>query len=218
MMRFIPTHIPLNEMGSFDLWAWQFLWITGIWFGVRWGQGNLPIEAWANRVVIPAATVVAVLFCLRVAVSHGLELGASEFLFDKWHLGALRLLDFTAVAVLLVFSQSFLKPLVVRPLIMMGQSSLQVFCVHLLFCFAGLTLLGNASMLSAWKQVGLLAATFTAMLLTARLFAKSEAKHERQPRMALPDEVGIDTRPVVAGAGVFVPVAPVSASSSDRKN
>jgi hypothetical protein len=218
MMRFIPTHIPLNEMGSFDLWAWQFLWITGIWFGVRWGQGNLPIEAWANRVVIPAAIVVAVLFCLRVAVSHGLELGASEFLFDKWHLGALRLLDFTAVAVLLVFSQSFLKPLVVRPLIMMGQSSLQVFCVHLLFCFAGLTLLGNASMLSAWKQVGLLAATFTAMLLTARLFAKSEAKHERQPRMALPDEVGIDTRPVVAGAGVFVPVAPVSASSSDRKN
>src|ERR1700736_6368874 len=23
MMRFIPTRIPLNEMGSFDLWAWQ---------------------------------------------------------------------------------------------------------------------------------------------------------------------------------------------------
>src|ERR1700719_134403 len=32
MMRFIPTQIPLNEMGSFDLWAWQFLWILGIWF------------------------------------------------------------------------------------------------------------------------------------------------------------------------------------------
>src|SRR3984893_13292282 len=28
MMRFIPTRIPLNEMGSFDLWAWQFLWIV----------------------------------------------------------------------------------------------------------------------------------------------------------------------------------------------
>src|SRR5258705_6506153 len=185
MMRFIPTHIPLNEMGSFDLWAWQFLWIAGIWFGVRWGQGNLPIEAWAKRTVIPAAVVVAVLFSLRVAVSHGLELGASEFLFDKWHLGALRLLDFTAVGALLVFSQSFLKPLAVRPLVMLGQSSLQVFCVHLLFCFAGLTLLGNASMLSGWKQFGLLTATFTAMLLTAKAVLKSEAKQERQPKTAI---------------------------------
>ena len=42
MMRFIPTQIPLNEMGSFDLWAWQLLWIVGIWCGVRWAKGDLP--------------------------------------------------------------------------------------------------------------------------------------------------------------------------------
>jgi hypothetical protein len=52
-----------------------------------------------------------------------------------------------------------------------------------LFCFAGLTLLGNASMLSGWRQFALLAATFTAMLLTAKLFSKSEAKQERQPKV-----------------------------------
>jgi hypothetical protein len=57
-----------------------------------------------------------------------------------------------------------------------------VFCVHLLFCFAGLTLMGNASMLSGWRQFGLLAATFAAMLATAKLFSKSEAKYERQPK------------------------------------
>jgi hypothetical protein len=51
-----------------------------------------------------------------------------------------------------------------------------------LFCFAGLTLLGNASMLSGSRQFGLLAATFTAMLLTAKLFSKVEAKQERPPR------------------------------------
>jgi len=134
MMRFIPTRIPLNEMGSFDLWAWQFLWIMGVWLGVRWGQDNLPIETWAKRAVIPAVLIVSVLFELRRAISHGLQLGASEFLFDKWHLGPLRLLDFAAVATLLIFSQSVLKPLAIRPLVMMGQSSLQVFCVHLLFC------------------------------------------------------------------------------------
>jgi hypothetical protein len=182
MMRFIPTRIPLNEMGSFDLWAWQFLWIVGIWLGVRWGRNNLPIENWASRAVIPAALIFCLGFSLRHAISHGLQLGPSEFLFDKWHLGPLRLLNFAAGGIVLIYFQALLKPLAIRPLVMLGQSSLQVFCVHLLFCFAGLTLMGNASMLSGWKQFMLLSVTFAAMLLTAKLFSKSEAKHERQPK------------------------------------
>jgi hypothetical protein len=186
MMRFIPTRIPINEMGSFDLWAWQFLWIAGIWFGVRWAQDKLPVEKWASRAVIPAALLVCVFFGLRHAVSYGLPLGATEFLFDKWHLGALRLLNFAAAATVLIYFQSLLKPLAIRPLVLMGQCSLQVFCVHLLFCFAGLTLMGNASMLNGWKQFALLTVTFTAMLLTAKLFSKSEAKQERQPKAELP--------------------------------
>src|SRR5262249_41874871 len=98
---------------------------------------------------------------------------------------------FAAVAALLIFSQTFLKPLAIKPLILMGQSSLQVFCVHLLFCFAGLTLMGNASMLSGWRQVGLLVATFTAMMLTAMAFSKSEAKQERTPASApSPPQIG----------------------------
>jgi hypothetical protein len=181
MMRFIPTRIPLNEMGSFDLWAWQFLWIAGVWLGVRWGQDNLPIEQWARRVAIPAILIATPLFLLRRALERGVELGASEFLFDKWHLGPLRLMNFAAVAAVLIVAQSALKPLAIRPLVLLGQSSLQVFCVHLLFCFAGLTLMGNASTLNGWKQSALLIATFSAMLLTAKVYAKSEAKQERQP-------------------------------------
>jgi hypothetical protein len=187
MSKVVPTHIPLNEMGSFDLWAWQFLWIAGIWLGVRWGQGDLPIEKWARRAAIPALLITCPLFALRRVLEHGVELGRYEFLFDKWHLGPLRLLNFVAVGVLLVVAQSFLdKPIAIRPLVLMGQSSLQVFCVHLLFCFAGLTLLGNASMLTAARQVELLAVTFAAMLLTAKLFSKSEAKQERQAKTDAP--------------------------------
>lgn len=182
MMQFIPTRIPLNEMGSFDLWAWQFLWVCGIWLGVRWAKDSLPIEKWARRVVVPAAMLAAAFFILRRALERGVELGGSEFLFDKWHLGPLRLLNFALVGALLVVAQSALKPLAIRPLVLLGQSSLQVFCVHLLFCFAGLTLMGNASALSGWKQAALLIATFSAMLLTAKIFAKSEAKQERQPK------------------------------------
>ncbi len=83
---------------------------------------------------------------------------------------------------------------------MMGQSSLQVFCVHLLFCFAGLTLMGNASMLNGWKQFWLLTATFSAMLIAAKIFAKSEGKQERQPKADLPD----------------LPLGPAAASTTTR--
>jgi hypothetical protein len=183
MMRYIPTRIPLNEMGAFDLWAWQFLWFLGVWLGVRWAQDNLPIETWARKAMVPAVIIAVFCFIVRRKVAHGLALGATEFLFDKWHLGPLRVLDFAAVAALLILSQSAWKPLAIGPLVLLGQSSLQVFCVHLLFCFAGLTLMGNATMLNGWQQFALLSVTFTAMFITAKIFSKSEAKHERQGKI-----------------------------------
>jgi hypothetical protein len=182
MMRYIPTRIPLHEMGSFDLWAWQFLWFVGVWLGVRWAQDNLPIETWARRTVVPATVIAVFCFMLRRKLAHGFELGAWEFLFDKWHLGVIRMLDFAAVAVLLILSQPVTKVAAIRPLVLLGQSSLQVFCVHLLFCFAGLTLLGNASMLSGWRQLLLLSTTIAGMLITAKFFSKSEARSEGHAR------------------------------------
>jgi hypothetical protein len=41
-------------------------------------------------------------------------------------------------------------------------------------------------MLSGWKQFGLLSATFSGMLLTAKVFSKSEAKQERPAKTTLP--------------------------------
>lgn len=170
--------IPLNEMGSFDLWAWQLLWLVGIWMGVLWAEDRLPLERVAKQFTIPALVVVPIFWALRYKIGRGLELGNYEIYFDKWHLGLARLIDFSAVGILLIRARSFLKLFAVRPLVLMGQSSLQVFCTHLFFCFAGLTLLGNASMLSGWKQAGLLTTTLAAMLLTAKLFSKTEAKVE----------------------------------------
>jgi hypothetical protein len=204
--------IPLNEMGSFDLWAWQFLWILGVWLGVRWAQGNLPVERWARHVFVPAALTCAVLLPFRYAVGRGIELGAFEPMFDKWHFGVVRLINFAAVAALLIRFQSILKPLAVRPLVMLGQASLQVFCVHLLFTFAGLTLLGHATMLSAWQQIALLAATFAAMLLTAKIFSKSESKVERKGDI-VPGQESADG-PQLANAGAL----PVHAESHLQGN
>jgi hypothetical protein len=170
--------VPLNEMGSFDLWAWQFLWVIGLYVGVRWAKQDLPVESWARRLVVPATLVFAGLLALRYAVGRWVELGVFEVSFDKWHLGGVRLIDFAAVAALLIRFQRVIKPLVVRPLVMLGQSSLQVFCAHVLFCFLGLTIMGDASRVGGWQQVALLAATFSGLLLTAKIFARSEEKTE----------------------------------------
>ena len=182
--RVLGVRIPLNEMGSFDIWGWQFMWILGLWFGVRWASDNLPVEAWARKAIVPATVIFLTLLPLRYAVGRGLELHAFEPLFNKWHFGAVRLINFAAAAVLLIRFQSVLKPLARRPLVLLGQASLQVFCVHLLFTFAGLTLLGNAAMLSLWEQIALLVTTLAAMLATAKLFAKSEANRERSKESA----------------------------------
>src|ERR1700738_267330 len=211
-------HIPINEMVSFDVWAWQCLWILGLWFGVRWAEGNLPVEKWARRVVIPAAIVVAVLLPFRYAVGRVIDLGAFEPLFDKWHFGAARLINFAAAAVLLIRFQQILKPLAVRPLVLLGQASLQVFCVHLLFTFAGLTLLGNAAMLSLWQQIGLVAATLAAMLLTAKIFSKSESKVERRGETIPASSIGrrqlTTAQALPSHAESALPYCPVSTPSA----
>lgn len=174
--------IPLNAMGSFDLWAWQFLWMLGLWFGAGWSKGNLRIEPWARKLTIPALVVVPAFLVLRYMVGHGFELGGLEINFDKWHLGVVRLVDFSAFAVLLIRLQPVMKLLAVKPLVMLGQSSLQVFCAHLFFCFFGLTMMGNASMVSGWRQVILLTLTFSALLFTAKIFAKQPKTEPRPSR------------------------------------
>jgi len=159
--------------------------------GVRWAEQRLPLVKVARQITGPALLVVPVLLAMRYVIGRGVELGRYEICFDKWHLGVVRLIDFTAVGVLLVRGREYLRGLAIRPLVVLGQSSLQVFCTHLFFCFAGLTLLGNASMLSGGKQGALLAATLFAMWFTARLFAKTGLQGEGVRPPSLPKTTAI---------------------------
>jgi hypothetical protein len=168
--------IPLNEMGYFDLWAWQFLWVLGLWFGVKWAKDELQphLDIWAKRLFVPALIIVPAMFALRIAVGRVLELGNLEVTFDKWHFGVFRLVDFACMAALLWRFKGPLRAISIRPLVLLGQASLQVFCAHLLFCFIGLTIMGNAAIVHGWRQLLLLAGTFGALLVTARIFSKGE--------------------------------------------
>jgi OpgC protein len=59
-------------------------------------------------------------------------------LIDKWHLGALRLLDFSSFAILFAVIRPWLaRWLTIAPLLLLGKVSLEVFCQAPSSCPAG---------------------------------------------------------------------------------
>jgi hypothetical protein len=163
--------IPLSATGAFDLFAWQFMWLVGLYCGARWSKNDLPVAKWAARMLIPAIAIVPVLLALRYSVGRGIELGIFEVSFDKWHLGIVRIINFAAVVALLIQFQSVMKPLAIRPFVMMGQASLQVFCAHLLFCFIGLAIMRDAPLVNGWHEAAMVTLALSGTLLTAQIFS-----------------------------------------------
>jgi hypothetical protein len=164
--------VPLNEMGAFDLWAWQLWWLVGLWLGVHWANSDLHFDRWAKKltVLIPAVVIAIGFMALRyVQLITDLDLGKFAPLFDKWEFGFARIVDFTAVAAIAIRIRPLLKPLAVRPLVMLGQASLWVFCVHLLCVFFALTIMGNNVMLTGWPAAVLVFVSFVSLLLTAMI-------------------------------------------------
>lgn len=186
LAHIVPMHIPLKNMGAFDLWAWQFLWVAGLWLGARWARGDLPIENWARKAVWPAVAIALAFLALRYSVFPNVQPAPFGVLFDKWHLGVVRIIDFAAVAAVLVRFNHKLKWTAWRPLVLLGQASLQVFCVHLLFCFAGLLLMGTAEVVTGWTEAALMAATLAGMLLTAKIYEKNAAGRRGRPHPRVP--------------------------------
>ena len=180
LTRDFGLQVPLNEMGAFDLWAWQLWWLSGLWIGVRWARDDLRLEAWASRIVIPAAIVSGFFLVLRYAQIAGLvDFGKLGSLLDKWSLGAGRIVDFAAVGALVVRFRSALKPLAIPPLVMLGRASLEVFCVHLLCVFAALTIMGDRPVIRGWAASTLIVASWSALLLTAALVARAKRGRDR---------------------------------------
>jgi hypothetical protein len=147
MVEFAGVRIPLNEMGAFDLLAWQFLWAVGLWVGAGC-PGNVFNVLTSKMSAIAAIPVTAAFLLLRHPFLHVQFDGAVWLgLIDKWHLGALRLLNFSSLAILFAVSRSWLaRWLTIAPLVALGKASLEVFCAHLLFCFVALSLVKDGTL------------------------------------------------------------------------
>ena len=166
------THlpIPLQETGAFNLFAWQAVWIAGLWLGAKSATGEVPLKkipGWA----VAASCAVCLFF---IGIRHGwlgphLTQQALGLQLDKWQIGPLRALNLITFTVVGYWLRKYVVKVVSRePFLTLGKASLQVFCAHIFFVFVGLALLyGEVEQLHGVTAIALLTVTFLALILVA---------------------------------------------------
>lgn len=163
--------VPENATGSFDLYAWQLLWMVGLALGTITPLRTASIR-FPRWLLVTSCTVALVFFVLRHSpADHWINPGLYGVLVDKWKLGPARVVNFAALGIVLVrFGGVLARSRPMLPFASLGQASLEVFCVHVVFCLAGIALSPDADpILPAWQQICLLIATISALFLTAHL-------------------------------------------------
>jgi hypothetical protein len=180
LVRLTHIDIPFSALGAFDLYAWQLLWAMGLWIG----SGSPEILRFRPRpkvaIVVSLAIVVSMLVVRHTHWWDVLNAPPWAPLTDKWHLGPVRILNFTALAILFAAIQkSTVKWLGRGPAVVLGQASLEVFCAHLLVCFAALALVGDGANASIWTQAGIVVFAFVFLYAVARVFGKENKPRSR---------------------------------------
>lgn len=170
------THlkIPLQETGAFNLFAWQIIWLLGMWIGARSADptpaGGLPFRHLPSY-AYPMAAAVCLFF---LGVRHGwlgphlTEQSLSPQL-DKWQLAGPRMLNLIAFSILVYWFRKPVKRIVlVEPFLTLGKASLEVFCAHIVFVFIALALLyGEFTQLRGIYAAATLVLTFAGLFLIA---------------------------------------------------
>jgi hypothetical protein len=174
--------LPFVLLGPFDLLAWQLLWVGGLFIG------QLSLE---NKPLLPAPHLLRPLFLLSAiaflcwrwtSITSGSDPVSQTWLLDKWHLGPLRLINFSVTAAVIA---TFLKHLnrweaPLRPFLVIGRHMLPVFCSQI--CLSLLLIGGTDSGLtiepiaSALVVCQLLAAPVFAWFLEWRARRKQSAR------------------------------------------
>jgi hypothetical protein len=171
--------LPRDAWSSFDWFAWQLIWIVGLWLGSRAGRPapiasesltspSRGLQRGSTWVLIAGVCAAAVLLCARHHIGGLVAwLDLNQPLTNKWHLGPLRLANF---ALLSFLAHRLLLPLLhsvrIGALELLGRSSLQVFTAHIPICILANGLL-LATPMAIPLQMTLLALMLGVMLLVA---------------------------------------------------
>jgi hypothetical protein len=194
IVRLTHLQIPLQETGAFNLFAWQAVWVVGLWIGARSALGDTPL----NKVPGWAVAVAAVACVFFIGIRHGwlgphLTQPALGIQLDKWQLGWLRVINLTTFTVVVYWMRPILvRMIAIEPFLTLGKASLRVFCAHLFFVFVGLALLyqdvgqdvdGQIEQLHGFTAIALLVVTFTALILVAANEVRKRRKERAEKKM-----------------------------------
>jgi hypothetical protein len=169
-------NVPENSTGAFDLFGWQLLWMVGLALGSIYAE-NLASDEGKKSTEMPkwlltvSASVALVLFVLRYSPTEKwIDPNVYGWLIDKWHLAPVRILNFSALAILLVKYGTRIAAIpVFPPLARLGRASIEVFSVHVLCCLGADALSHQADPnFPWWEQICILTVTLSALAFTAR--------------------------------------------------
>ena len=169
-------NVPESSTGAFDLFGWQLLWMVGLALGTIYAE-SLVSEEGRKAARLPnwllgfSAAVALVLLILRYCpVDKWIDPNVYGWLIDKWHLAPVRILDFGALAIVLVKYGSRIATIpIFPPMARLGRASIEVFSVHVLCCLGADALSKQADPnLPWWQQIMVLLITFTALFSTAK--------------------------------------------------
>ncbi len=174
------------QLGPFDFFAWQFLWIGGLFIGQR-SLENRPFLPHFLRPLF-FLTAMAFLFWRWSSIVRGSD--PQTWLLDKWHLGPIRLINFAVTASIIAL---FLKHLnrwenLLRPFSLIGRHMLTVFGIEI--CLS-VVLIGRTE--SGLTEEPVTTALVVCQLLTAPLLAwfleRRQGAKRSTPAVAQPSAV-----------------------------
>jgi len=170
--------VPFQEMGAFNALAWQFLWFTGLWLGA----GRSAPDARPLRFGWPVLAVAVGITLAGLYWRHFGEHGQAPFgadvrlnlLVDKWQLGPLRLLNLTALGIVVLrFGPAWARRLPrLHALETMGRASLPAFCAHLVAVLSVLAFFGDSQTARSWPQDTLLLAVVLGWMVAVARFTQ----------------------------------------------
>jgi hypothetical protein len=173
----LAIRVPLGQTGAFDVLAWQFLWVLGMWVGAeRSAQPPSGPLVFPKAMVLAAMAIATVCFVWRHAIGQVPfpEHASLNIVFDKWQLAPMRMLNLFALWVLAIRFAPWMAQHLPRWRFLetLGAASLPVFLAHLVLALLALALFGAPSPARPWAlDIGILVGGF-AMLYGVALLSQ----------------------------------------------